>query len=465
VACAICLGFVLPASASALEWSVRQLQGEAGKIQMFGASCPTVSFCAVVGGQNTVATSTDPTGPLASWNTAYVGAGAVPTAPNSIFEGGQIRGVSCTSSNFCIAVSHEGLVYASTNPTGGAGAWKVTELEDGANTHMYGVSCIASSFCIVAADKGRIVSSTNPMGGKSAWTTVELGNSLKFRSVSCPSPSFCVVVGDEGMVLSSTNPLGGAAAWKEVQLPGMPSQGFNVPSERDLYGVSCPLPALCVTGNSVGDLLVSTEPTGGVPAWDKTDGGGSVQLTAADCISASRCVLVDNNADVLASTNPTGGPGAWSFTNLIPYGDGNANAIFGLSCPSPALCVAAGAKGKIFTIANPLAEEKTTVVNGGKKRHGPKRPRALLADGPAILIAHNGWATVRLRFYAKGPVRRFLCKVDRHRFKPCKSPKVLRVRAGRHVFKVRAVGLTGLKGKVATGRFQVFRPSEWPPKG
>jgi hypothetical protein len=457
----------MPASASALEWSVRQLQGEAGKAMMYGASCPTVSFCAVVGGQNTVATSTDPTGPLADWSTAYVGEGAVPTEPNSFFAGRQIRGVSCPSPGLCVAVTLEGLIYTSTHPGGGAGAWSVTDLEGSGNTHMYGISCPSSSFCVATADKGRIVSSTDPTGGKSAWSITELGNSLKLRSASCPSSAFCVVVGDEGMVLSSTNPLGGASAWKEVQLPGMPSQGFNAPSERDLYGVSCPLPALCVTGNSVGDLLISTEPTSGVSAWDKTDGGGSVQLTAADCVSVSQCVLVDNNSDVLASSDPTSGPSAWSFTNLIPYGDGSANAIFGLSCPSPALCVAAGAKGKIFTIANPLAEEKPTAVSGGnkKRRRRPKRPRTLLADGPGILIARNGWATVRLRFYAKGQVRRFLCKIDKHRFKPCKSPKVLRVRAGWHLFKVRAIGPTGLKGKIATERFQVFKPSEWPPKG
>jgi hypothetical protein len=456
---AICLSFAFAAPAHGLDWTVRQLQGEAGKTTMFGASCPTTSFCVVVGGQNAVSTSTNPTGPLTDWSTAYVGAGARPTEPNTISPGRQIRGVACTSPSLCVAVSFEGLVYASTNPTGGAPAWSVADLnESGANTHMYGLSCPSPSFCAAAAGKGRIVTSTNPTGGKEAWAVTELGESLELRGISCPSPSLCVAVGDEGMVVSSTNPLGGAGAWKLVQLPG-------TPGDRDLFGVSCPSPGLCVSGNTIGNLLTSTSPTGDASAWSTTRGGGTVQLTAASCLTTSQCFLVDNNSDVLASADPTGGAAAWSFTNLIPYStdprDFNANAIFGLSCPAAELCVGAGTKGKIYTITNPLVANPVPIKK--KKRRGPKRPRAIIGAIPGVLIAHHGRARARFRFLAKGNVHGFQCKLDKQRFKRCKSPKTYLVGAGRHRFSVRAVGLSGLKGKVVSIPFRVFRPSEWPP--
>lgn len=456
----ICLSLAFAGHAWALDWSVRQLQGEAGKTTMFGASCPTTSFCVVVGGQNTIATSTNPTDPLANWNTAYVGAGALPTEPNTTFPGRQIRGVACTSPSLCIAVSFEGLIYTSTDPTGGASAWSVTDLDgNGSSTHLYGISCPSPSFCAAAAGKGRIVTSTDPTAGKDAWGVVELGESLELRGISCPSPALCVAVGNEGAIVSSTDPLGGAPAWKQIQLPG-------TPGDRNLYGVSCPTTELCVSGNTIGNLIVSTVPTGGTGNWSTVNGGGSVQLTAADCISTLQCVVVDNNSDVLSSTDPTGGVAAWSFANLIPYpsdpGNSNANAIFGLSCPTKGLCVAAGTKGKIYTITEPLSENPAPVKRKRKHR-GPKRPRTIIAAIPGILITQHGHANARFRFFAKGRIHGFQCEVDRRYFKRCSSPKTYRVRAGKHVFKVRAVGLTGLKGKIAAIPFRVYRPSEWPP--
>lgn len=106
------------------------------------------------------------------------------------------------------------------------------------------------------------------------------------------------------MILSSTNPLGGS--WQRTSQP-----------QGSLYGASCPAPTLCVSGNLLGDLLVSNAPIGAA-TWKTIDGGGSVQITDIDCVTASQCVAVDNNADVLTSTNPTGGPGDWTFTKQRP---------------------------------------------------------------------------------------------------------------------------------------------------
>jgi hypothetical protein len=343
----------------------------------------------------------------------------------------------------------------------------------GPNTHMYGISCPTAGFCAASAGKGRIVTSTNPLGDAGDWTVTQLDHQVELRGISCPSAALCVAVGDDGdpltfdgEVVSSTNPLGGS--WQSAQTPS--GQGA-------LYGVSCPSPTLCASGNLIGNIVVTTRPTGGGAAWSVFDGGGSVQITAASCVSASQCVLVDNNADVLASKDPAGGAAAWSFTNLIPYatdpGDFNANAMFGVSCPSAGMCASDGARGKIFTLDNPFAADPTAATRKkGRKHHkrhrkhrrAPKRPKVTLGLAPwPINRTIHGRFKARYRFFANGRVLRFRCRMDRRRWKTCRSPWAYRVGAGRHVFRVRAIGLARFRGPVTKHVFRVYDRRRWPP--
>jgi len=61
---------------------------------------------------------------------------------------------------------------------------------------------------------------------------------------------------------------------------------------------------------------------------------------------------------------------------------------------------------------------------------------------------------VRFRFGSKLPGATFECRLDAPRYRPCKSPKVYRVKARRHRFKVRALNGT-LKGESDSVRFRV----------
>ena len=63
------------------------------------------------------------------------------------------------------------------------------------------------------------------------------------------------------------------------------------------------------------------------------------------------------------------------------------------------------------------------------------------------LEAGNG--KVAIRFYAHGRARGFLCSFDRRPFHRCRSPKRYHhVGSGKHVFAVRAIGVSGLRGPV-----------------
>ena len=109
--------------------------------------------------------------------------------------------VSCPSTQFCAAVDEAGNVVTSTDPTGSASSWKVTDVDSYRNGGLFGVSCPSTKLCVAVDLAGDVVTSTDPTGGASAWkvATVDAGNYLD--AVSCPSTRLCVVI-DEWVMSS-----------------------------------------------------------------------------------------------------------------------------------------------------------------------------------------------------------------------------------------------------------------------
>jgi hypothetical protein len=126
---ALCALAVDAPPASALQWNLTQLPEES--TALYGASCPSPALCVVVGSNGTLATSGNPTGGAGTWSvTHFDGAEEVHLGdPNSYYAGGQVRGVSCPTTEFCAAMSRQGYIYASTNPAGGAPAWSAIALQ------------------------------------------------------------------------------------------------------------------------------------------------------------------------------------------------------------------------------------------------------------------------------------------------------------------------------------------------
>ena len=451
------------ATAPAAPWTGVQLPGVAAKVYLLGVSCPSKSLCVAVGTNNLIASSTNPTGGAGTWDIVYAGEGPEPPVsgdfPEPTFIGGrQIQGVSCPSPQLCVGVTNQGNIYTSTQPTGPASSWQAFSIDGkGRNTHLFGVSCPTVSLCVAVsgkrADEGKILTSTDPTGGAAAWQIVELGQSLEFRGVSCDSPSLCVAVANEGQIVVSTDPTGGASAWRVIGAPGGPGS---------VRAVSCAGAVLCLAGNQGGNILSSASPTGGASSWSEANGGSSVQITGVSCASASECLAVDNNGDVLTSTDPTAGRGAWSLSNLVPYTPGEGpmdldgqNALLAASCPSAGLCAATGAFGRIFTNSAPFAKTQDPPATQGHRRSRRPRARIALLHLPGRNRVHNGQGPVLIRFYAKGGPRGFLCRLDHGPLKRCRSPHHYRLEVGRHVFRVRAIGATGLRGPVAREVFWV----------
>jgi hypothetical protein len=153
--------FVCAASAgsafasSPLRWSSPRLVDHTlplGHISgLWGVSCPSVSLCVAVGGNEF--TSADPTGGTAAWR---------PTA-------GSVGGsaVSCPSVSLCVAVDGSEVLTSAT-PIGVAGSWKPAEV-DGNNT-LTGISCASVGPRVAVDASGNVFSSTDPTGGASAWS-------------------------------------------------------------------------------------------------------------------------------------------------------------------------------------------------------------------------------------------------------------------------------------------------------
>jgi len=448
-------------SAAAAKWTLRQLppmtpsevETQSGP-RLSGVSCPSKSLCVAVGFYTdtpTLAFSQAPTGDLAQWhvvNLPYpIGPGKTCVAgePGCHEPGGGFNGVSCASQKLCVAVSRDGFLYASTEPTAGADAWSPTVIGEG-KLNLNAVSCGSPSLCVAVAggptaSNGKVLTSTSPTSG--SWQMTQLSSSLNFRGVSCATPSFCLAVTGEGRIFVSTDPTGGASTWQEAGTPGGPV---------GLQGVSCVSTLLCVIGNKSGDVLTSTDPSaGGASNWSEANGGGSMRITGVSCPTASGCVAVDDNGDVLTSTDPSGGAGSWQLENLVPPLGvppvSPENGLFSASCPSTSLCALVGVHGRIFTSTEPFSPPAEP----------PKtRPRTILHLESYPLRTRHRLFRARFRFYSHTLVRGFECKRDRGPYRHCHSPLRYWVASGRrHVLRVRAIGPSGVRGPAAIDRFRI----------
>jgi hypothetical protein len=292
-----------------------------------GLSCSSPSLCVAVDSGGSGLTTTDPAGGAAAWNASTVIGG------NNAFSG-----VSCAAGPFCVATTSTttpSQFWVSFDPTGGAFAWQEADLA----VPIYGVSCPSTDLCVAVDDIGNVLTSTNPNSGSpSVSITHATGPTL--LSIACPTSTLCVATDIAGDVVTSVTPTGGAPAWTSS----------NVDGSEAILAVSCPTTTFCAAVDDAGDLLTSTNPAGGAGAWSSVNVDGDAFVAGISCSSPSFCVAVDDLGSVLVSTNPTGGAGAWKTA-----GAGPGNFLFAVSCVSDSLCVAVDLAGNVVTSTAPAS--------------------------------------------------------------------------------------------------------------
>src|SRR5262245_28523403 len=169
----------ISSTATAADWRLQtQIDGERFRpnVPLLGVPCPTAKLCVAVGELDKVLSSTNPTGGRGAWRQVQPTGEAEsdchahwsPPCRNPLDR--RIRSVSCPSVSLCVAVTGEGYVYSSTNPTGSGDDWRVADVDGKErDTHLWGVSCPTTTLCVAVSGErftsGKVLTSTNPTGG------------------------------------------------------------------------------------------------------------------------------------------------------------------------------------------------------------------------------------------------------------------------------------------------------------
>ena len=137
------------------------------------------------------------------------------------------------------------------------------------------------------------------------------------------------------------------------------------------------------------------------------------------------------------------------------------NALFGLSCPTEALCVAGGKYGQLLTTTDPGADRGCRRL---PRLHPPPGPASCTQPRATLRIGARAAApTVAFRFAGTGtgPFY-FRCQLDKRPGGLCSAPRKYRVGAGNHVFRVRAFGPGGGDPTPLVYKFRVLRAKPKP---
>ena len=240
-------------------------------------------------------------------------------------------------------------------------AWNFGSVDPSPNPSSFSiglVSCPSESLCVALGVSGdlmntsaAVITSTDP---SKAWRVSTIGDQgPSFRAISCASTNLCVAVDSAGNVITSTDPTGGSAAW--VLKSGVSPQ-VNMPGSTAHYpfnGISCPTTTLCVAVSDDGSVESSTDPADGASAvWHTLSvnpGPVAGGLSAISCASATMCVATGqptglSSGLIFATTTPTTTVASdWKSTSV-------AGPLAAISCPSSTLCV--GIENPSFAVAS-----------------------------------------------------------------------------------------------------------------
>lgn len=174
------------------------------------------------------------------------------------------------------------------------------------------------------------------------------------NAIDCPTVRLCIAVDNDGNIVRSTDPTGGAKAWSLVHV-------VHDPVDLDLVGIACPTARLCVIADGLQSVFTSTDPAV-ARRWTPHHIEPVSGLTSISCPTVRLCVASDGDESVLTTTDPTSASAAWTRTPIATEGnqgclqegmDDCAAGIENVDCPSARLCVAVDGQGFVLTSTDP----------------------------------------------------------------------------------------------------------------
>ncbi len=258
--------------------------------------------------------------------------------------------ISCAATGFCAAVGTDSYVATSTRPASGHANWKLTDLAlysscDGCdqNSQLTAISCASRRLCITAVygTESNLAISHNPAAAAPIWHEDEVGDVRGgdgFNAFSCPSRSLCVGAGAQAGTISTSTDTG--RRWKHTYVEAPSARNGSLTPALD--DVSCPSKTFCAAIDNAyaGHAITTHRPTGGRKAWHRTTLGRGLRLTTLSCASKSLCVGIDHvYGRLVVSTQPTGPGSTWRRAPVWRVTD--------VSCPSTRLCLLVTDDGRL----------------------------------------------------------------------------------------------------------------------
>jgi hypothetical protein len=248
-------------------------------------------------------------------------------APNPVMHNGMLVADSCTGRGICTAVggyeNRTGTQVALAEARAGAG-WRIqaTQAPAGAVfSNLFGVSCTAANSCTGVGyytDAARHIHPLAERWNGTSWRIQSVPSPAGhpesgFFAVSCSAPNACTAVGAQTSTTGTTTSLAGRWNGTNWSIQAVPSPAGSLASE--LLAVSCPTATACTAGGS--EINSAQTPVPLAEAWNGTK---------------------------------------WSVQS-VPSPAGAIGAGFsGLSCSTPATCIAAGSYGNSSGASVLLAE-------------------------------------------------------------------------------------------------------------
>jgi hypothetical protein len=340
-----------------------------GYSSLSGISCLNARHCVAVGGNGTDEALVE------SWNGRAWSSVPTPVLPPAEVgrppTSASLNGVSCVSARSCVAAGEQDLhalgpcCERTLIETWSGSEWSTVPSPNvgGYTNTLRGVSCVSSRFCVaVGADRLESGPGNTLVGSWNGteWSVVPSPNpgfGGQLYGVSCVSMRFCVAVGSQfsGRAFGSL-----VESWNGTEWSVVPSLGTG-----PLNGVSCLSDKRCVAvgGSASGTLVESWNgSTWSVLESPNPAGSGTSKLNGVSCVSARSCAAVGSDSTEGGPSQTLVETSKGSKWSIVPSanGAGGVSHLNGVSCVSTESCFAVGdAKS---TPEGPLQ----ALVEGGK---------------------------------------------------------------------------------------------------
>jgi hypothetical protein len=341
-----------------------------------GVSCSAAKACTGVGDY---ANSSGTSVTLAErWNGRSWSIQPTPTPGGE----GSLGDVSCASATACMAVgsSSSGIGGAQTalalDWTSGAWTPEPVPVPAGAESSVLsGVSCTSSNACMAVGDYLDSTGTQTPLSevwNGSAWAQQAVAGPIPgtFSRVSCSAPKACTAIG--GGWVERWNGTSWSAQTNE---PPPPPAGKWLIVGGELFGVSCASASQCtMVGQFAGTYCIATQPHCDclhdpchtvhetlVEGWNGSswsrDPATAGNWSSVSCTSTA-CTAVGNNGDngTSAMQQVSINGDSWTLQSTPNPAGATSSSLADVSCSSSSACTAVGQYANSSGAEAPLAE-------------------------------------------------------------------------------------------------------------